>query len=407
MKFEINNVARVKKAEIEVEGITVIAGYNGTGKSTVCKAVYAVCSAFGRLNQSVANSRRTSFINCIEEWDESLHTEENSFFWSTLADDFMDSLKRRDISLDNMTKDDLKNILDENKVSYEPKDMEKLYRSLKKVRERTFEEYASFIIERTIINCFSGQLNTLDCDEEATISLITQKATAKATVKNNKLLHSTTAQVTQGVPLYIETNSYLDTLMLTRKRTLTRKIPQNALYKNKNENITIEQYEELKEIRNICTQIMNEVTHGELVAETNREITYKEDDITENIVCSNIASGLKNILIIQKLLENGFLTQDSLLLIDEPEVNLHPEWQVKFAEILVLLHKKLGIRIILNTHSPYFMRAIEVKLAEYEIADKGKYYYMQKSDKNMFVSKEVTGKTEIVYKTMYQPLEDL
>ena len=88
-------------------------------------------------------------------------------------------------------------------------------------------------------------------------------------------------------------------------------------------------------------------------------------------------------------------------------MNLHPEWQVKFAEILVLLYKELGIRIILNTHSPYFMRAIETKMAEQEIADMGRYYFMQEVAPHRFVAEDVTGRTEIVYQTMYKPLEGL
>ena len=50
----------------------------------------------------------------------------------------------------------------------------------------------------------------------------------------------------------------------------------------------------------------------------------------------------------------------SLLIIDEPEVHLHPEWQVKFAEILTLLQKEIDIHILLTTHSPYFLQAIDV-----------------------------------------------
>ena len=32
MKIILNNVARVQHAEVEIKGISVISGYNGTGK---------------------------------------------------------------------------------------------------------------------------------------------------------------------------------------------------------------------------------------------------------------------------------------------------------------------------------------------------------------------------------------
>jgi hypothetical protein len=46
--------------------------------------------------------------------------------------------------------------------------------------------------------------------------------------------------------------------------------------------------------------------------------------------------------------ENGFL------IIDEPEMNLHPESQAKLLEALAIL-VNLGVRVLLTTHSPYFM----------------------------------------------------
>ena len=42
------------------------------------------------------------------------------------------------------------------------------------------------------------------------------------------------------------------------------------------------------------------------------------------------------------------------LIIDEPEMNLHPEGQAKLLEALGML-ANLGVRILLTTHSPYFM----------------------------------------------------
>jgi ABC-type transport system involved in cytochrome c biogenesis ATPase subunit len=42
------------------------------------------------------------------------------------------------------------------------------------------------------------------------------------------------------------------------------------------------------------------------------------------------------------------------LIIDEPEMNLHPEGQAKLLEALAML-ANLGVRVLLTTHSPYFM----------------------------------------------------
>lgn len=43
-----------------------------------------------------------------------------------------------------------------------------------------------------------------------------------------------------------------------------------------------------------------------------------------------------------------------LLVIDEPEMNLHPEGQAKLLEALAIL-VRLGVNVLLTTHSPYFL----------------------------------------------------
>jgi sulfur carrier protein ThiS len=43
-----------------------------------------------------------------------------------------------------------------------------------------------------------------------------------------------------------------------------------------------------------------------------------------------------------------------LLIIDEPEMNLHPASQVRLLEVLAIL-VRLGVRVLVTTHSPYFM----------------------------------------------------
>ena len=94
----------------------------------------------------------------------------------------------------------------------------------------------------------------------------------------------------------------------------------------------------------------------------------------------NVASGIKQIGMIQILLMNAKLKKDDFLIIDEPEVNLHPEWQFKFAEILVLLAKDLNITIYLNSHSPFFIEAIDAFTEFYDMQDDVNYYLTQESE---------------------------
>ena len=45
-------------------------------------------------------------------------------------------------------------------------------------------------------------------------------------------------------------------------------------------------------------------------------------------------------------------SKESLVLIDEPEISFHPEWQEKFIEILNEIKTMNGFDVILATHSP-------------------------------------------------------
>jgi predicted ATP-dependent endonuclease of OLD family len=52
-----------------------------------------------------------------------------------------------------------------------------------------------------------------------------------------------------------------------------------------------------------------------------------------------------------------------ILYLEEPETNLHPNWQSLIAELLSS-HIKLGIRYIIETHSEYFVRKLQKMVAE-------------------------------------------
>lgn len=46
MKVTIQNIGKIRNAEIEINGITVIAGENNTGKSTIGKVLYSFFNTF-------------------------------------------------------------------------------------------------------------------------------------------------------------------------------------------------------------------------------------------------------------------------------------------------------------------------------------------------------------------------
>lgn len=89
---------------------------------------------------------------------------------------------------------------------------------------------------------------------------------------------------------------------------------------------------------------------------------------------ANLAAGSKMFSIIKILLAKGELDNTTMLILDEPETHLHPQWQNAFAEIIVLLVKELGINILLTTHSSNFMLALDAYMRKYHMADKTNFY---------------------------------
>lgn len=63
-----------------------------------------------------------------------------------------------------------------------------------------------------------------------------------------------------------------------------------------------------------------------------------------------------------------------MLILDEPEAHLHPKWQNAFAEIIVLLVKELNVNVLLTTHSPNFMLALDAFMRKYDISEKTNFY---------------------------------
>ena len=80
------------------------------------------------------------------------------------------------------------------------------------------------------------------------------------------------------------------------------------------------------------------------------------------------------------LLKNSFLQKDTLLIIDEPEAHLHPQWIVEYARMIVLLHKEIGVKFFVASHSTDMISAIRYIAAKEEVQDKLNFYLAEDSE---------------------------
>ncbi len=108
---------------------------------------------------------------------------------------------------------------------------------------------------------------------------------------------------------------------------------------------------------------------------------FKKDDFgnfyfekeNKKISLLNTATGIKYFGIFQVLSQNNYLNKDTVLVLDELEVHLHPKWQLEMAKIIVELVKN-GVKIVVNSHSPYMIEALKRYSELEEIEDKTNFY---------------------------------
>ena len=69
-----------------------------------------------------------------------------------------------------------------------------------------------------------------------------------------------------------------------------------------------------------------------------------------------------------QILEDN-IQSDTLYLLDEPEVSLSPQNQVKLAEEINKMERYLGVQFIIATHSPFMLGILNAKIYNLDTED--------------------------------------
>lgn len=420
MEFKIRNVGKVHNADIEVDGITVIAGYNNTGKTTLLKSVDVLLKVYNNLAANIREERTRSIKALLVKQDTvfdqhgyedlSMHllydmaervenaVEKNGgrlIPWSQFMELYVSTVREHTLGLELLREEEL----------YSEKIPREIYERLREVDFRDDSVYKKYLAEIGLRREFNQQAVNLINGKESEIEAVKDDSRCYLRFLNNKVIEDFGENLGDSSVIYVETKNILDYINSRRTDTFSLELRRKILRERsfEKEEISFEQYQETENNLDLLKEIFDEVIHGKLISDSGI-IKYKDDSIEEMINVNNVASGMKIFLLLQRLVENGTLKEKSWILIDEPETNLHPEWHLKFAEVLILLRKKLNVNILLSSHSPYFMRALEVKMADYDMKNEGKFYLMEEKN-GMYASKDVTMHTEEIYEQLYRPLE--
>ena len=133
---------------------------------------------------------------------------------------------------------------------------------------------------------------------------------------------------------------------------------EGALIESKSDSTTTQLEQYTRNVKSLEEKI-DEIVGGQLVKTNPKGIQFQQANLARSIEITSMSTGIKALSLLRYALEKGCIQRGSILILDEPEINLHPEWQIKYAETIVEMQKLFDLRIVITTHSPYFMQAIE------------------------------------------------
>ena len=394
MKISLNNISKVKKADIEIKGITVIAGENNTGKSTVGKALWSIFNSFYNIKKELKIEREeTIFKKIMKEID-----------IDRIKDiTLIRKVSRKLSSLNLLDKKEIEKILLE---SFRAFNIDNLVKDVYEILSLEDEYILKNHLENILLTEFNGQINNLYNNEEGKIDLkiadkeISIKIDSQKikSVENIEKLNLSTEAV------YIDDPYILDDSRVIYSKKGNHKNDLKVLLSSKKNISLVDNALLSKKIEKIDEKL-EEVFKEEMVFNFyDKKIKLKNS--MEELEIKNLSTGLKTFVILKNLIDNGALEERGTIILDEPEIHLHPEWQLVFAEIIVMLQVELNLHILLATHSPYFLRAIQVYAGNYGIADKCKYY-LAENEENYSVIKDVSDEVELIFKKLARPLQKL
>jgi hypothetical protein len=372
LNIEFNNLGNIKNGNLTLKDFTILCGDNNTGKTYATYAIYALLDKDFYFNfKEIKKIIVDLFENGLYELDIKIFTDDNyntlkeeiekGFFKNlyTVFSASEDEFKRTKISFtldktiieDNIAKSKfkaksyigkkeslvfeaekdessniIKFILHDNKMS---KDF--LEDRIKDVLSKTIFKQLfsnSFLLpaERTGLNLFYKELGR----ERTTLVHHLQKATINTMDLVKDLFIS---RYPQPIGDYID---FLNDIHNLKKL--------KSPYKN------------------FAIEIQQEILRGKYKIEKDGIyfVPYKtyankenfNDKISLHMTSSTVKTFFSLVFYLEHLAQEGYT-----LIIDEPELNLHPDNQRKIARILSKLVNH-GIKIIVSTHSDYFIREL-------------------------------------------------
>lgn len=408
MKLRIENVAKIEHAEIEMNGITVIAGKNNTGKSTIGKVVFSLFNSLSDIEDRLIRQKERLIYKQLRYRLDDISRGEGEIGGYLFSPSALRSCAQELCECDERQEQE--------------QIISRLFRKVQWLDWQTVENVISAIytdiseiksqpMERLMKTVVSAYFSQIFYGDICNVSRREAWAKIEATIKERKVAMAfsdgTCKELEQEIKI-LSRAFYLDNpFVLNRlnfgapydemEKVLLQSLRQDAdaVEDAVRYNITSDR------IQNVM-RFLNSVTGGSVSVDESREYLFREQDSDVPLNISNLSAGLKSFVIIKMLLENHSLRERDVLILDEPEIHLHPEWQMKYAEIIVLLQKEFDLTVILTTHSSHFLEALQLYAHRHGIAKKCNYYLTGQGDYGC-VLEDMTDDITQIYSQLVDP----
>lgn len=435
MLVTFKNTGMIKEADIRLDGLTVIAGENDTGKSTIGKLLFCVIKTFNRAEEYGKSYIERMIKNLIEDYYDTFRKKADTAA-AEMAKNTFNQIESHAIELLNIAEDKkeekekIKTNISANvnefmnaikRISDIEIDLKKIAAQIldiiesKQEKEDIFKKsFQSFIISSfadEIVNKYDRNQKYFITGKEGKNTIFEISGTyGTADLRlNDKLYFQDATFIESPVPLNLSAAISSSKTKLDIEGDSKKKVELL-------EKAHVPQY--VKDFILKLTDIKMEGMDSVIIDDIRHIIdgNFYYDQIEKDFILErgnkifkglSIASGIMAMGIISILYQGGFLNKKTLLIMDEPENHIHPQWLIRLAEVLVKLVKE-GIPILLISHSPYLIEA--VKLYSDKSLEKGKTtFYLSKKKDNAFVSNisDVTNDLSPIYNILAEPYREL
>lgn len=403
MYLLLRNFAKISNAKIKIDGITVIGGKNNSGKTTIGKTLFAYYNSFYKIDKKINNLKR----------DELRKRLEASIYESIIYGKKETKNRNKNMFLiQNLSRELTERILDYfndiNKIEIDStlvgvvNDVCSLYDDsltdvIIDICKGAFEDFKRLpddlivrsIVEDNFKRVFDNQICNFNSKGQTEVVVEIKGTTSKITFDNNRLKTMDQTMRIEHDAIFIDNPS---SVISSINRGIIRRtsydyytnVLVDKLIRARHNYVTSIKSINAKEKKEIILKYINDVANGDFVFQNNSLMFKEKNNKVPTSLC-NISMGLKSIVLIKQLIESDMINDNDFLILDEPEVHLHPEWQIKYAEIIVLLQKVYNLNIVVTTHSRDFFEAIELYSKKHNSYDKCNFY----------LACEEAGKTEI------------